>query len=450
MDDVGRTTRLKRVQRTALALLVISGVVSYVDRATLSIASPMIREDLGLSIGEMGLLLSAFLWAYALSQIPTGALVDRLGARRLLALGLAVWSGAQMLGGLVSGFGAFFFARLLLGVGEAPQFPTGSRVVRDWFNLRHRGAATGIFISASTLGTALAAPLLTTFMGWFGWRGMFLIMGVFGFAIALLWYGLYRNPAEVALSAAEDRYLSEGDPTSAGGSVTLRQWRRLFSFGTTWGMILGSFGGIYVIWIFTAWLPTYLEMERHYSIKQTGWAAAVPFFCGVLGSLSGGWVADRLQRGGLSPVDARRYPVAVAMVGMALCVVLAAESQDRTAAIAFISATLFLSYVAIANQWSMVTVVAPKNATGSLGAIQNFGGYIGGALAPTVTGFIVQGTGSFAPALWVGAGITLAGGLAYFILARAPIEADLADDIRQAQSSAPGQPHAPMLSVDGR
>ncbi|RYE91560.1 MAG: MFS transporter, partial [Oxalobacteraceae bacterium] len=129
--------RVRRVQATSLALLVVSGAISYVDRATLSIANPLIREDLGFSIAEMGMLLSAFLWAYAFFQLPTGALVDRLRARRLLTLGLVVWSGAQILGAVVGSFGQFFAARLLLGCGEAPQFPTGTRVVRDWFNWRH-------------------------------------------------------------------------------------------------------------------------------------------------------------------------------------------------------------------------------------------------------------------------------------------------------------------------
>src|ERR1700723_3135494 len=118
------TPRLKSVQRIALVMLVVAGVVNYIDRATLAVANPLIRQDLGLSIADMGYLLSAFLWASAFAQLPTGAMVDRLGPRILLTCGLSLWSCAQLLGGLVEGFGQFFSARLLLGVGEAPQFPT--------------------------------------------------------------------------------------------------------------------------------------------------------------------------------------------------------------------------------------------------------------------------------------------------------------------------------------
>ncbi|MCX7006027.1 MAG: MFS transporter, partial [Kiritimatiellaeota bacterium] len=133
------TPRLKFIQRTALTMLVLAGVINYIDRATLAVANPLIREELGLSIAQMGYLLSAFLGAYAFAQLPVGALVDKAGPRLLLGLGLSLWSLAQVLGGMVRGFWTFFGARVLLGLGEAPQFPTCARVVRDWFSARNRG-----------------------------------------------------------------------------------------------------------------------------------------------------------------------------------------------------------------------------------------------------------------------------------------------------------------------
>src|SRR6201991_2271967 len=205
------TPRLKSVQRVALALVVVAGVVNYIDRATLAVANPLIRQDLGLSIADMGYLLSAFLWAYAFAQLPTGAMVDKLGPRLLLTLGLSLWSFAQLLGGLVQGFGQFFGARVLLGIGEAPQFPTCARVVRDWFNQRDRGLATGIFNCASSLGTAIAAPLLTYLMLAFGWRVVVVVMGVAGLIVAALWYVLYRNPDEMTLTPQENAYRTQGD-----------------------------------------------------------------------------------------------------------------------------------------------------------------------------------------------------------------------------------------------
>jgi sugar phosphate permease len=221
-NDVVASRRIKRVQRTALTLLVLSGVVNYIDRATLAIANPLIRQDLGLSLADMGLLLSAFLWAYAFSQLPAGALVDRLGPRLMLTASLAVWSFAQMLGGLVQSFGQFFGARVLLGIGEAPQFPTSARVVRDWFNERERGLATGIWNCSSTLGTAISAPLLTFLMLTFSWRWMFAIMGLAGLLVAAAFFILHRDPVQVSLTPEEQQYLTDAEGSAQPPPVTLR------------------------------------------------------------------------------------------------------------------------------------------------------------------------------------------------------------------------------------
>lgn len=214
------TPRVKRIQRISLALLVTAGVVNYVDRATLAVANPLIRQDLGLSIPDMGLLLSAFLWAYAFAQLPAGALADRLGPRLTLTLGLSCWSLGQMLGGAVTSFSQFVGARIVLGLGEAPHFPTCARVSRDWFNIRERGTATGIWNCASSLGTFLALPLLTFLMVAFGWRAMFIIMGAVGLVLAGIVYLVFRNPPEVNLTPAERAFLEEGDAPNTDRRVT--------------------------------------------------------------------------------------------------------------------------------------------------------------------------------------------------------------------------------------
>jgi sugar phosphate permease len=417
------TPRLRSIQITALAMLVVAGVINYIDRATLAVANPLIREELGLSIADMGYLLSAFLWSYAFAQLPTGAMVDKLGPRLLLTLGLSLWSLAQLLGGLVRGFGEFFGARLLLGVGEAPQFPTCARVVRDWFNQRDRGLATGIFNCASSLGTAIAVPLLTFLMLSFGWRTMFVVMGIAGLGMAAVWYLVYRNPTELELTPEENTYRTQGDPPGQRTKVTWREWKLLFRFRTTWGMIFGYFGCIYLTWIYTAWLPGYLEIQRHMSVKYTGWAAAIPFAWGVVGGVLGGYIADILVRRGVEPLKSRRYPAALALLGTAACTVAAAYVESNALAIAFISASLFLVYVTSTCAWALSSVAVPTNCTASIGAVQNFGGYLGGALAPTVTGLIVQNTGSFVPALVVGALIGVVSAASYLFIVDKPITA---------------------------
>jgi MFS family permease len=167
------SARIISIQRWSIALLVAGGALNYIDRATLSVANKIIQDELGIPVAKMGLLLSAFLWAYAIAQLPVGGLIDRFGPRKLLGLGLFSWSLAQAAGGLVTGFGVFMVARFALGVGEAPLFPGGARVVRDWFGIRERGFATGLCQSASSLGNFIAVPLLTLLMLRLSWRWMF-------------------------------------------------------------------------------------------------------------------------------------------------------------------------------------------------------------------------------------------------------------------------------------
>jgi MFS family permease len=304
-------------------------------------------------------------------------------------------------------------------------------VVRDWFHPRDRGLATGIFNCASSLGTAIAVPLLTFLMLSFGWRIMFMIMGLAGLGMAAVWYIFYRNPSDIDLTAEEIAYRTHGDPPGDRTVVTLREWKRLFRFRTTWGMILGYFGCIYLTWIYTAWLPGYLELERHMSVKFTGFAAAIPFVWGVVGGILGGYLTDILVRRGVSPVNSRRYPATIALCGTAASTVAAAFVASNALAIAFISASLFLLYVTSTCAWALSSVAAPTNCTASIGAMQNFGGYLGGALAPTVTGLIVQHTGSFIPAMVVGAVIGVASAASYLFIVDQPITAADLDAVAQ-------------------
>ncbi|RFB80248.1 MFS transporter [Methylovirgula sp. 4M-Z18] len=434
------TARLRRIQITTLALLVATGMLNYIDRATLSVANPLIRSDLGLDVADMGLLLSAFLWPYAFAQLPAGALIDILRPRLTLTAGVFCWSIAQVLGGLVTGFYQFIGARALLGLGEAPNYPVCARITRDWFNVRQRGTATGIWNSSSTLGTAVSIPLLTGIMLITGWRWMFIIMGAVGIVLSLLFYITYRNVQEADLTADELAFLGVGNSQKTAAKVTFNNWRQLFAYRTTWGVVGGFFGCVYGTWLYTAWLPGYLEIDRHFTIAKTGWVGAIPYAFGVVGSGFGGWLVDFLARHGVAPVKARKYSMTAALILTALFTTIAAETPNDTLAIACISVSLFMLYVCSTATWAMAPVVAPAALTASLGAIQNCGGYIGGALAPTITGFIQRAYGSFTPALLVAAGIMVTAAVICFVLVTGPIP-----DVQEAADESRNDTPAPTL-----
>ncbi len=418
------TERIASIQRRAVALLIVGGALNYIDRATLSVANKLIQDELGIPVAKMGLLLSAFLWAYAFAQLPVGALIDRYGPRKMLGLGLFSWSLAQAAGGFVTGFFPFLAARFALGVGEAPLFPGGARVVRDWFHINRRGFATGLCQSAGSVGNFIALPLLTFLMLRFSWRWMFIWVGASGIVLALVWWMLHRDPSEIALTHEETEYLTEGDENRSSGPPSFAQWKQLFAHRTTWGMIAGFFGTIYTLWLYTGWLPFYLEHERGMSVASVGVLASIPFFFGAVGAVVGGWLCDFLTRSGWTPMGGRKLLVSTALFGISICTVGVAMAKSNTVALTLISVSLFLIYIVSSAAWATVPVAAPGQFTASLGSIQNFGGYLGGALAPMFTGFIVQRTGSFSQALLLSAAITLVSGISYLCLVRQAIPAD--------------------------
>jgi len=420
----GPSARIVSIQRWSIALLVAGGALNYVDRATLSVANKLIQDDLGIPVAKMGLLLSAFLWAYAVSQLPVGGLIDQFGPRKMLGVGLFSWSLAQATGGLVTSFGTFIVARAALGIGEAPLFPGGARVVRDWFGVRERGFATGLCQSASSLGNFIAVPLLTFLMLRLNWRWMFAIVGAAGVVLAFVWWSIHRDPSEVQLTSDEVRYLTEGDENTTTRPPSFAEWRQLFAHRTTWGMIAGFFGNMYMLWLYTGWLPYYLEHERHMSVARVGTVAAIPYFCGCVGAVTGGWLCDFLTRRGWTPIGGRKLLVSCALCGISVCTMGTAFAQANTTALVFISVSLFLIYIVSSAAWATVPIAAPSQYTASLGSIQNFGGYLGAALAPLVTGLIVQRTGRFSEALMLSAGLSLASAAAYLLLVRKPIQPD--------------------------
>ncbi|CAM2170257.1 putative L-galactonate transporter [Paraburkholderia sacchari] len=414
--------KLRRIQRISIFFLTLAGCINYLDRSALSVANSTISGEMGLSAAQMGLLLSAFSMSYAFAQLPVGVLLDRLGARLMLGVGMLLWSVAQLCTGFVHGFQQLFFARACLGIGEAPQFPAGAKVIGEWFALRDRGAPTGIFVACSTIGPAIAPPILTGLMLALSWREMFVLTGVLGVLVALGWYAAYRNRAEVELTADEHAHLAEGAEEEATVTpLNGAQWRSLFAQRSTWGMLFGFMGVIYMVWLYLTWLPAYLEHERGMSIARAGWVVAIPYFFGTIGMIGSGYIADWLYRKGMTPITSRKWPICVGLVGAAAFTVPAALTASATLAIVYISVAMLFINMASGGAWSLVSVAAPRQAVASLGGIQNFGGFLAGSAAPIVTGLVVDRTHSFVNALIVSAAVAVLSAIAYMVMVRRPV-----------------------------
>jgi MFS transporter, ACS family, L-galactonate transporter len=421
-----RSSSMRRMQWAAVVLCAAAIAINYLDRSTLAVGGVEIRHEFAINATQFGALQSAWSICYAFAQIPIGLFVDRLGPGVLLGVALILWSVAQAAGGVVTSYAQLFAARAALGVTESPAYPTAVRVTSDWFQVRDRGTPTGVFNMGAGIGTAIAPPLLTALMLPFGWRIMFVVMGVAGVVAAIAWFWLYRDVDNTKLAPDDAAYLRANRSGRDAADITARQWSRLFGFRTTWGMILGSFCSGYGIWMYVTWLPGYLEGEHHISIASTGYLASIPLTCSILGSFCGGYTSDRLIKGGMGVLDARRFPTSLGYLCSALFTALAASVSTPGPAIVCISLAMFCLSFAVAAKWTLITAVAPQNYCASFSSIQNFGSYVGGTCSPVITGLVVDLTGSFVLALAIGAVVMMTGSAIYQFAVGVPVtEADL-------------------------
>jgi MFS family permease len=419
LGTVPLSSRTRRSRNLAVTLLVVAGCVNYLDRSAVSVGSPEITRSLGFSYAAMGLLLSAFAWSYGLAQIPAGIAVDKFGARKAMGTGMVLWSLAQISAGFVSSLPQFLGARVALGFGESPMYIGGTRVCVDWFELKARALPIAIFNSSSALAPALAPPLLTALMLAFGWHAMFILAGLAGFAVTIAWVVLYRSPAEAGVAPEELARIRAGDSPDIA-HVGIRQVSWLLRFRTSWGMFLGFFGVVYVYWLFATWLPRYLETARHLSMASAGMVSAIPLAAGFIGSISGGVFSDRLGRK-VDAATACRIPAIAGLVVTGTVVIAAAHTPSTWLAVTLISLGLFAVNVSSSSGWALAAVVSPANTVATLDAVQNIGGSLGGALAPLVTGAIMQAAGSFQPAFDLASVIAFVSAACYFMMTRKPI-----------------------------
>jgi MFS family permease len=429
----GPSPQLRRMQWIAIVLVTAAIALNYMDRSTLAIGNVKIRQEFGLSATAIGALGSAWALTYGIAQLPSGYLLDRIGPKILVGVTMVVWSLFQAAGGLAGSYFQLMLSRIGLGATEAPCFPSATRSVSDWFDVKDRGTPSGVYTSGAYIGPTIAPPVLTAVMLAFDWRVMFIVMGLAGVVAAVFWFVIYREPRVQVLQPQDEEYLRAN--REAKSSVSLREWGLLFRFRAMWVLMLGAFCTGYITWMYQTWLPAYLEMPQHISIAKTGFLASVPLICAFFGALAGGWFSDRLVKRGMNLIASRRRPLILGLIASAAFTGLAASASSAGAAITFIALSMFFMQFGITCKWILVTAVTPQAYCASAASNQNFAGFLGGTLSPVLTGFIVDVTGSFVVALAIGAVITLVGaGIFQFMMTSVIDEGELE---RFAQQPAP-------------
>jgi ACS family D-galactonate transporter-like MFS transporter len=409
---------------TVVLWLLLGGIINYLDRANLSIAAPEMMKELHLSNTDIGLMGSVFAWSYALCQLPSGWLIDRLGAKKVYSAAVLFWSGATALTGVCNNLTSLLGARIFLGAAEAPCWPGGAKITASWFPKKERALATGFWDAASKWGPTIAPPILVAIIVPLGWRSLFYITGLIGIIFIACFIYFYHQPEKhPSLSKSELDYITaDGGGTAQSAAQSQMSWQSLFKYRSVWGMILGFFCYVWMMNIFVNFLPLYLLKTQNIAMKDLGIYASIPWFGGIIGAVSGGYITKYLvDREITTPVLAKKSLIAICSVLAGITVIALPHVTSLTATISLLTVALVLLSAVSSSAWALPGDIAPASLVASVGGIQNFGGYFGGALSPVVAGMIVDSTGSYAMAFTSGGIIAACAAVCYWYIVKNPI-----------------------------
>ena len=374
-------------------LLSLSVLINYIDRSNLSIAAPLLQSELGISNTQMGTLLSAFFWTYALMQVPIGWLVDRFDVKWVFAIGFLVWSAATAVTGVLHGFIALLLIRVVLGFGESVAMPSYSKIIGGHFTAERRGFANGIVMAGLALGPAVGMLIGGNVVAKFGWRPFFVALGLIGVLWLPPWFAwMPRRDAATKVPAS----------LWSGWAPLLRQRSAL-------GTAIGQTSFNYFLYFMLTWLPSYLVRGRHLSMSTMAREGALLFFMYALATMVSGKLSDRWILAGSSPTLVRKGGMAIGCTGVGLCLLFTPFVSEQLLPWILALSGTFMG-IGACGTWTIAQCLSGREMVGRWVGLQNFIGNIGGAVAPWLTGYLLDRTGLFywpfiitAVIAWIGA-----------------------------------------------
>lgn len=386
-----------------LTLISLMYLITYLDRVSLSNAAPLFVKEFGFSQASLGIVFSAFVWAYALFQVPGGWLGDRFGPRKTLTIIMLYRALIAFLTTKATGLSSLCGVRFALGIGEAGAFPTATRAMQMWFPREERGIVQGLSHAASRFGAAVGPPLAVAVMMSHGWRRLFILVGVISVAWAFLFVFLYRDmPEEVpAISLQELAHIRGVDENGSVKSLRFSKrprvpWMHLLKSWNIWGIMFAYFSYLYCLWIFLAWLPSYLVTYREFTVFKTGFLASLPLLAGVFGDALGGWLTDFALVKTANLRFARRSVAIIGMLGCASLILPAAITTNSYAALFYLTGAMLFLEMIIGPAWAVPMDVGGEY-SGTVSGMMNMWGQFGGALSPTVFGILAARGSWIAP-----------------------------------------------------
>jgi MFS transporter, ACS family, D-galactonate transporter len=384
-----------------MMLMLIS--INYIDRASLSVAMPLISKEFDIGPAAQGLLLSSFFWTYAFMQIPGGMLADRFGPRIVIAAATVGWGFFQAIAAVCTGWVGLLFTRLGLGAAEAPIYPAGGKLNGIWMTQTERGRGATLLDGGAPLGAALGALLISGLISELGsWRTSFVIAGV-GTVLAgyVAWRYIRNQPrlhpgvneAEASyIEAAQAQDLADAPANASGRVMDFFRYRSVYGMFFGWMCFNALFYGL------LTWMPNYLAKVHGFDIRQMGGAVFIMFFSGFVGEMAGGWVADKWKAAGASQSKVLRTLFGVSSVIATVAIFSVSQIKDPLAVVVMLCVTLFfLRWCGLF--WCVPSILGTRDRVGFLGGVMNLGGNVAGIGVPILVGLIVQATGSYFMAL---------------------------------------------------
>lgn len=387
-----------RALSIAVALLAVSVFINYIDRGSLSIAAPALKEELQLSPSQLGILLSSFFWTYAGFQILSGWLVDRFNVNWVLAAGFFVWSSATAATSAAHSFTMLLILRLVLGAGESVAFPSYSKILAKHCPEILRGRANALVASGIASGPAFGIFFGAMLMARYGWRPFFVGLGL----LSLLWLVPWI------------RWMPAGPGLAVSSTARAPSIVEILEQRSAWGTFFGLFAYNYLSYFLLTWMPSYLVHERHFSMQKMGSIGGAAYLILAVSALISGSVSDFwIERGG-TPTRVRKTFTSLGLaLSSVFCFAVVAFAFDERLATLFLFLTCAGAGLCTSNLWAITQTLAGPSAAGKWTGLQNFVGNFAGIISPWLTGFVVQRTGHYFWAFAVTAGVLLGGALSW-------------------------------------
>ena len=421
--------KIPKLRWLMISLVFLATVINYVDRQTVSVLKTAISTDLGLSNADYAAIQNSFLALYAVSQIVSGRLYDRIGTRLGFIFSIVIWSGAAVAHAFARTAGQFRLFRGALGFGEAGNWPGAAKLVGEWFPVKERALGMGIFNAGAALGGAVSPPIIAWIALAYGWRATFVVTGVMGFAWLLLWVAMYRVPEQHPWITDAERAHILSDRTSTGSQQDDWRpgWLTLLTYRQTWAVIVGRFITDPIWWLYIFWLPSYFQEARGFSLQQVGMSAWLPFLCAGIGALGGGWASGFLIARGWSVDRARKTVMAFGAL-LTPAGILAVRVDSPYTALLLMGIVLFGFQVWINNLQTLPSDFFPKSSVASVFGLGGTAAAIASVLYNWGTGRVVDAMG-YAP-VFVVAGVLGPLGLVATVLLAGRVAPIKASDLR--------------------